>query len=85
MEGPAAWDFWTAFEQHWRHQLSEHVDELLRLDQVRSCTIQRCSISRGSAAVHAASLGCSCGALQSFAKGGAAAGAHFKGPAGVSL
>jgi len=38
VEGPAAWDFWTAFEQHWRHQLSEHVDELLRLDQARGCT-----------------------------------------------
>jgi phosphatidylserine/phosphatidylglycerophosphate/cardiolipin synthase-like enzyme len=35
VEGPAAWDYWTAFEQHWRHQLSEHVDQLLRLDQVR--------------------------------------------------
>ena len=34
MEGPAAWDFWTAFEQHWRHQLSEHTDQLLQLDQV---------------------------------------------------
>ena len=34
VEGPAAWDFWTAFEQHWRHQLSEHVNQLLPLEQV---------------------------------------------------
>ena len=60
MEGPAAWDFWTAFEQHWRHQLSEHVEQLLRLDQVGSCTSIKAAQWRQSKQSTLQSSGCSC-------------------------